>query len=285
MIQFGMRGHDICPKGPLTQVLDAFAALGVRHIQLAPGKSFSDFDTAPGHYSSGAGWYLGRELASRNLHVAVLGCYINPANPDPAARELAIRRFIDHLRLAKQIGADMVGTETGRFSSDFSVTPATRSEECYQTMLESFRTIVRAAEQIGVTVGVEGVFDHTLYNPRQMKRFLNDIGSENVEVILDAVNLIPPEAEFDPQAQQRILDEAFSLYGERISVLHLKDFVFEGEKQLFRHPGEGHFHYPALMRHVNEKKPMIIGLLENSTPERYREDCAYIVRQAEQTVL
>ena len=23
MIQFGMRGHDICPKGPLTQVLDA----------------------------------------------------------------------------------------------------------------------------------------------------------------------------------------------------------------------------------------------------------------------
>ena len=126
MIQFGMRGHDICPKGPLTQVLDSFEALGIEHIQLAPGKSFSDYDFSAGHYSTGLGWYLGRELAARHLHVAVLGCYINPANPDPDAREKAILRFIDHLRYAKRIGADMVGTETGRFSADFSVTPARR---------------------------------------------------------------------------------------------------------------------------------------------------------------
>ena len=276
MIQFGMRGHDICPKGPLIEVLDAFAAQKICHIQLAPGKSFQDYDFSPGHYSSGLGWYLGKELEKRNLHVAVLGCYINPANPDPAARETAIRRFIDHLRLAKRIGADMVGTETGRFSTDFSVTPGTKTEECYQIMLDSFRRIVRAAEQIGVTVGVEGVFDHTLYDPEHMKRFLDDIDSENVEVILDAVNLIPPEAEFDPAAQCQILDEAFSLYGSRISVLHLKDFVFEGSRQRYRHPGEGHFHYPALMKHIKSDKPQIIGLLENSTPDRFRQDCAYL---------
>ena len=283
MIQFGMRGHDICPKGPFTQVLDTFQAQGVKHIQLALGKSFSDYDGSPGQYSSGLGWYLKKELDARHLHVAVLGCYINPANPDPEKRESAISRFIEHLRYAKRIGADMVGTETGRFSADFSVTPATRSEECYQTVLESFRQIVRAAEQIGVTVGVEGVFDHTLYNPKQMKRFLDDINSENVEVILDGVNLIPPEAEFDPQLQCQILDEAFELYGSRISVLHLKDFIFDGAKQLYRHPGEGHFYYPALMRHVKTKKPQIIGLLENSTPDRYQEDLAYLQAQYDQT--
>ena len=279
MIQFGMRGHDICAKGPVLSVLDSFERLGVRHVQLAPGKSFADYDFSPGHYSSGLGYFLGRELAARNIHIAVLGCYINPASPDPAARETAILRFIDHLRLAKHIGADMVGTETGRFSVDFSVTPATKSEECYQLVLESFRRIVRAAEQIGVTVGVEGVFDHTLYSPAMMKRFLDDIDSENVEVILDAVNLIPPEAEFDPGAQSRIIDEAFALYGRRISVLHLKDFVFDGSKQLYRHPGEGHFYYPALMKHIIEGKPQIIGLLENSTPDRYAQDCAYLEEQ------
>lgn len=279
MIQFGMRGHDICPKGPLTEVLDRFKAMRIEHIQLAPGKSFNDYDFSAGHYSTGLGWYLGRELAARNLHVAVLGCYINPANPDPQARENSILRFIDHLRYAKRIGADMVGTETGRFSTDFSVTPATRTEECYQTVLESFRRIVRAAEQIGVTVGVEGVFDHTLFNPTMMKRFLDDIDSENVEVILDAVNLIPPEAEFNPEIQDRIIAQAFELYGRRISVLHLKDFVFDGSKQLYRHPGEGHFHYPALMRHIKDGKPGIIGLLENSTPDRYRQDCEYLLYQ------
>ena len=59
-------------------------------------------------------------------------------------------------------------------------------------------------------------------------------------------------------------------------MLHLKDFVFDGEKQLYRHPGEGHFHYEPLMRHIRKQKPHIIGLLENSSPDRFVGDCAYL---------
>ena len=276
MIQYGMRCHDICPKAPLSEVLDHVKALGIKHIQLAPGKSISDFDFSPGHYSAGFGFHLANELNRRGIHTAVLGCYINPADPDPERRNASVERFIDHMKYAKMIGADMVGTETGRFSVDFSVTDKTDTEECYQVMLHTFRRIVRAAEQIGVTVGVEGVFDHTLSTPEKMHRFLKDIDSEAVEVILDAVNLIPPEAEFDPGMQADLIRRAFSLYGRRISVLHLKDFIFEGRKQLYRHPGEGHFHYPALMDHIRQEKPMIIGLLENSSPERYAADCAFL---------
>ena len=113
----------------------------------------------------------------------------------------------------------------------------------------------------------------------QNSAVIDDIDSENVEVILDAVNLIPPEAEFDPDMQTRIIAEAFELYGRRISVLHLKDFVFEGSRQLYRHPGEGHFHYPALMQQIRNGKPGIIGLLENSTPDLYRRDCEYLKNQ------
>ena len=276
MIDFGMRCHDICGKAPLLEVLDTVQRQNIRHIQLAMSKSVSDYDFSTGHYSAGFGHYIGKELDRRQIHVAVLGCYINPANPDPVKRAAEIARFIEHLKYAKRIGADMVGTETGRFSEDFSVTEATNSEECYQTVLDSFRKIVRASEQIGVTVGVEGVFDHTLCSPEMMDRFLNDIDSENVEVILDAVNLMPPEAEFDEKMQEDILDRAFALYGNRISVLHLKDFVFEGRSQLFRHPGEGHFYFPALIKHIRTGKPHIIGLLENSSPDCYEKDCAYI---------
>ena len=279
MIQFGMRCHDIYKKAPLTEVLDAVQQQDIHHIQLAPGKSVSDYDFSPGHYSAGFGYMIGQELAKRDIHVAVLGCYINPANPDASKREAETARFIEHLKYAKRMGADMVGTETGRFSVDQSVTPLTYTEECYQTVLKSFRTIVHAAEQLGVTVGVEGVFDHTLYSPEMMARFLSDIDSEAVEVILDAVNLMTPASEFDPALQGQILEKAFSLYGDRISVLHLKDFVFDGESQLFRHPGEGHFDYSTLMKFVKEKKPGIIGLLENSTPDKYPADCAYLAEQ------
>ena len=279
MIQYGMRAHDLCPKLPLTEVLDTVRAHNIRHIQLAFGKSVSDYDFSTGHYSAGFAGYIGSELRKRDIHIAVLGCYINPANPDEEARKAAVARFIEHLRYAKRIGADMVGTETGRFSTDFKVTPLTRTEECYETMLKSFNEIVRAAEQLGVVVGVEGVFNHTLHSPEMMDRFLRDIDSASVEVILDAVNLMTPAVEFDPEGQAAILEKAFSLYGDRISVLHLKDFVFDGEKQLYRHPGEGHMNYAPLMQYVAEKKPQIIGLLENSSPDRFESDCAYLEKE------
>ena len=95
------------------------------------------------------GYYIRKELEKRDIHVAVLGCYINPANPDPLKRESEIARFIEHMKYARRIGADMVGTETGRFSSDMSVTEDTRSEACYNTVLDSFKRTVRAGRQAG----------------------------------------------------------------------------------------------------------------------------------------
>lgn len=279
MIQFGMRAHDICEKGPVTEVLDHVKALNVKHIQLAMGKSFSDISTEPGHYSAGLGYYVGEELRKRDIHVSILGCYINPADPDEDARKHAIRKFIEHLKYAKEIGADMVGTETGRADSKMRVVPETYTEENYLRVLDSFKEIRDAAEKLGVMVGIEGVFNHTLYSPERMARFLHDIDSVNFDVILDAVNLIPKTAEFDPEGQDRIIHEAFQLYGDRITALHLKDFVFEGEDQKFRHAGDGHFHYDALMEEVYHRKPFIIGTLENSSPDRYEEDCRYLQAQ------
>ena len=96
-----------------------------------------------------------------------------------------------------------------------------------------------------------------------------------MEVILDAVNLIHPD-EVEPEAQKRVIDKAFSYYGDKISVLHVKDFVFDGEEQLFRHVGDGLFHYEPLMKQVKEKKPRITMLLENSSRERFHGDVAFL---------
>jgi sugar phosphate isomerase/epimerase len=281
MIQFGMRAHDICAKAPVTEVLDRIQALGVQNIQLAMGKSFSDLNVEPGHYSAGLGYYIGTELRKRNIHVSILGCYINPADPREEVRLYSVQKFIEHLKYAKEIGADMVGTETGRADPAMKVVPETDTEENYQRVLDSFLRIRDAAEKLGVMVGVEGVFNHTLCSPEKMQRFLKDIDSVNFDVILDAVNLIPPEAEFDAERQNAIIHQAFSLYGDRISALHLKDFVFEGADQKFRHAGDGHFCYQALMEEVSRWKPYIIGTLENSSPDRYHEDCRYLQEQYE----
>ena len=106
-------------------------------------------------------WSLGnREAACSLIRSAATVSY---THLDVYKRQ-EVARFIEHLKYARIIGADMVGTETGRLSSDFRVTPETYSEDGYQLLLKSMREIVSAAEKLGVIVGVEGVFDHTLYS-------------------------------------------------------------------------------------------------------------------------
>ena len=279
MIQFGMRVHDICGKGTVTEVLDKVQDLGIKYIQLAMSKSFSEVDTSVGHYNAGLGDYVGEECRKRNIHVSILGCYINPAHPDEDKRMLEVQKFIEHLKYSKRIGADMVGTETGRAHPNMKIVPETYTEENYQRVLDSFKRIRDAAEKLGVMVGVEGVFNHTLHSPEMMRRFLDDIDSVNFDVILDSVNLIKPEFEKDPAGQNAIIKKAFDLYGDRITTLHLKDGVFEDNDQRFRHPGEGFFNYEELMRQVSIRKPYIVGTLENSTPDRYYEDCRFLQEQ------
>ncbi len=179
-MNFGMRCHDICPKADMDTVFDAVKNNGIDQIQLALGKSVSGYDFNYGHYSPGFGRLIGRKLKERDIHVAVLGCYINPVNPVEKTRQAEVSKFIEHLKYAKAMGADMVGTETGRYSAAFDVVPYTYTEGCYQLLLKSMRQIVSAAEKLGVIVGIEAVHDHTLYCPEMMRRFLEDIDSPNV---------------------------------------------------------------------------------------------------------
>ncbi len=274
-INAGMRCHDLCPKMEMEQLFEEVKANGIHQIQLAFGKSISNYDFSVGHYSAGLARYVGSLLEKNDVHVAVLGCYINPTNPIESKRQAEVARFIEHLKYARMIGADMVGTETGRMDPNMRVNPESYTEDAYQLLLKSMREIVAAAQKLGVIVGVEGVFDHTLYSPARMKRFLEDIDSPNVEVILDAVNLIHPD-QVDPEEQRQVIEKAFAYYGDRISALHVKDFEFEGQRQVFRHVGEGLFCYEPLMKLVKENKPHIAMLLENSSKERFHSDVAFL---------
>lgn len=278
-MNYGMRCHDICPKGTMDEVFDAVKANGIHQIQLALGKSISGYDFNYGHYSPGFGRTIGQKLKERDIHVAVLGCYINPTNPDEKMRQAEVRKFIEHLKYAKAIGADMVGTETGRYDADFQVVPYTYTEGCYQLLLKSMREIVSAAEKLGVIVGIEAVYDHTLYCPEMMRRFLEDMDSPNVEAILDPVNLISAE---NYQNQDEILEKAFKLYGDRISMIHIKDFVMKDGQPEFAYVGDGLFHYETLMKLLKKEKPYAAMLLENSNTERYHSDVAYLQKIYEQ---
>ncbi len=270
---FGMRGHDLGGKQNFSDFLQKVKKNNINYVQLAFKKSIADEDFSLGNYNPGFAHFIKKGLDANDIHVAVLGCYINPTNPVEAKRQAAVKTFIEHLKYARMLGADMVGTETGRYDSELKIVPFTYTEGCYQLLLKSMREIVSAAEKLGVIVGVEGVATHTLYSPEMMKRFLDDIDSPNVEVILDPVNLID---EKNYMEQEKVIDRVFEFYGDRVSVIHIKDFALVDGQVKYAQVGEGLFNYENLFRHLKFKKPHITMLIENSNEERFHSDCEYL---------
>lgn len=263
MISFGFRGHDF-PDNEVHALAQRCLALRVPHLQLALKKSFPNL-IKDGVFSPGLARHLKTELENGGVAVSVLGCYINPVHPEAAVRQAEVNRFCEMLKFAKYMGADMVGTETG---SILKQPEDNHTEAVYQTFLQSMRQIVACAEKLGVMVGVEGVTVHTIYNPRMMKRFLNDIDSPNVLVIFDAVNLINAE---NAAHQEKMMDEAFELFGERIAVIHIKDFVLNNGKMQGVPLGEGKLNLNHLFAWCKKYKPYINAVVEEIPPERVEQ--------------
>ena len=107
-----------------------------------------------------------------------------------------------------------------------------------------------------------------------MQRFLDDINSPNVEVILDPVNLLDRN---NYKNQEEVIAKAFKYYGDRISVMHIKDFKLDENGDVaFEQVGEGLFNYAPLFKELKESKPHITMLVENSNGGRYHSDCEYL---------
>jgi L-ribulose-5-phosphate 3-epimerase len=263
MLTFGVRGHDF-GKAPVAELARKIAAQNFTCLQLALTKALTDLDCGSGRLNPGLARYISRTFAAQSIEIAVLGCYINPVHPDPGQRAAGLARFQEHLRFASDFGCHIVGTETGSVNADFSFNPANHGEAVFQTILSSIGQLVAAAEKCGTFVCVEAVAKHTINTPQRMKRLLDSIGSNQLQVIFDPVNLLTLN---NYQDQDRIIEESFALFGDRMLVLHAKDFQVSNGQITTVPAGQGLLNYPLLIKLIKQAKPYIYTLFEDTKPE------------------
>lgn len=248
---FGLRGHDMGSDFP------SMCANGVENhitsIQFAMAKTVLDVDFDEIGFDPAVAKKIHRKLCECGFSVPVLGCYINPIDADEERLERSLRRFEAFIRYAQVFGAGVVGTETG--VAHRVEYPLYREE--YQLFMRGLSRLVESAERYGVDIGIEPVCTGTVCSPQIMHQVLDEIRSERVKVILDLSNLLTVEA---IPNQRRIVDDSFELFGDRIQVVHLKDFkVVDGKKQ-FAPPTKGMMDIPYLFEQLSfmERKPDII---------------------------
>lgn len=268
----GIRAHDMGSL-PLEQLAKEVATKGLSSVQLALGKSFSEFNTGLGALSPGLANHIGHAFYKENVQIAVLGCYINMIHPNITERQYQLERFKEHIRFARDFGCSIVGTETGSVIPNLGFTIENYGEKPYQEVVGSVRELVQEAEKFGVIVGVEGGINHPIHTPEKMKRLLDDIPSNNLQVIYDPANFISID---NYDQQEKIIEKAFELFGNRIIVLHAKDFVINNKNVEMVPVGKGLLNYDFLFKYIKKQKPYMNILIENTQEPNISSSIAFL---------
>lgn len=266
-MQLGIRLHDT-KELPFEERIADVHALGFACGHLALSKVIKEFPTTDEALTPGLAMYIKNVFAKNQVDIAVLGCYLNLANPNPEQLKKAMNRYMAHVRFASWLGCGVVGTETGAPNETYSYVPECHGEEALQTFIGNLRPIVKYAEQRGVVMAIEPVWRHIVYNPGRARRVLDEIGSPNLQIILDPVNLLDIS---NYQDQEAIVEEAIEVLGPDVAMVHLKDYMPTEGKLEAMACGLGRMQYGTVLKFIKERKPCIHVTLENTTPENNRQ--------------
>ena len=262
-MQLGIRLHDT-KKLPLEERIADVHELGFKCGHLALAKVIDEYPTTDEALTPGFAMYLKNLFARNQVDIAVLGCYLNLANPNPEKLETIKHRYMANIRFASWLGCGVVGTETGAPNETYTAVPECHNEESLKTFITNLRPIVKYAEQMGVIVAIEPVWKHIVYGPKRARIVLDEIASPNLQIILDPVDLLDI---CNYQDQTAIVDEAIDLLGPDVAMVHLKDFVVENGALKSVGAGLGQMDYTSVMKFMKQRKPFIHATLENTTPE------------------
>lgn len=271
-MKLGVRAHDFGQLPP-----DELAATIARHglscVQLAPPKAIAGCDGSAAHLTPEFARRVHAAFQRHGIGIAVLGCYINLADRHESHRRTQLERFKAYLRLARDFGCPVVGTETGSLNSDFSRHHENTSDAAFGIVVASVRELATEAEKCGAIVGIEAVERYVISSPQRLKRLLDEVGSSSVQVIYDPVNLLWST---NHERQDEIMDEAQRLLGDRIRIVHAKDFTVDAGK-FHEHPaGSGALHHARWMRWLKAQPGEVPVLLENTHPSTIASTVAFM---------
>lgn len=272
-MRIGIRAHDM-EQLPLEQVIPKIHEKGFHCMHIALKKSIKDFQVTDATLTPGLAMYMKELCMDNKVDVAVLGCYLNLANPNKEALAKTYKTYEANIRFASLLGSGVVGTETGAVNEEYKYEPANHTEEALDIFINNLRPVVEYAEKMGVIMAIEPVYKHIVCDIKRARKVLDEINSPNLRIIFDPVNVISP---YNYQDQDEIINEAFDLLRDEIAVVHAKDFVVEDGQIKSVRAGAGHLNYDLLMQKVKQYKPYIHVTLEDTKPDDVFEAKQYVL--------
>ena len=285
-MNIGIRLHDTAGAS-LREHLANAKAQGFHCVHLAMSKAVPGFRMAdaPELLTDALAEEVRSALAEYDMQCAVLGCYLNLATPDEAAYAHTLEIYKAHLRFAKAIGAQVVGTETGAPNTGYKTCTECFTEESLQLFINRVRPVIDYADELGQKFAIEPVCRHIVSDPERAARVLAAYPTENLRIILDAVNLLSLA---NCGRAGEVIRQAIQLLGDRTEILHMKDYTDQagdwfgsGVKDLKSVAcGHGGMDYTDLLRFA-AAHPGIPMTLEDTKPDNAEAARLYLEGLAE----
>lgn len=263
-MKIGIRTHDL-GKDTITGLLDKVKEKQFENIQLVFKKGFVDEQGNPIPFNEANARIVNEELKKRNINVAMLGAYFNPVHSNKELVKKNTEYFEEHLKYAKLVSCQYVGTETGSYNDDkWTYNPKNQTEEGYQDTMKTFRHLKDVAEKYGTTLLMEPAWGHVIYSVEQLERAIKELNSPNVKVTIDIFNLIYIG---NYQNYKEIFFKALSTFKDDVKIVHLKDFYIENGEIVRCGLGKGIIDFEYLIQTVYNYSPNATLIFEGVTGE------------------
>lgn len=273
-MNLGIRLHDVAP-GTFEERIKNVSDNGFGCGHLALYKMLKEYPNDNSALTPGYAMHIKNVFARNNVDIAVLGCYLNLANPDPDELKKIQDTYRAHIRFNSVLGAGVVGTETGCPNREYKSCPENMTDESLNLFIKNLTPVVEYAEKMGVIMAIEPVVRHIVYCPQAARKVLDAIPSPNLGIIFDPVNLLDINNYKD---QKEICREAIELYGDDIMMVHIKDYMPEETDLKSMGAGLGMMDYTDIMKFVKTRKPFMHVTLEDTKPDNALKCKAHIER-------
>jgi sugar phosphate isomerase/epimerase len=270
----GVRGHDISSVTSADLLAVKIKKSHFDAVQLVAYKSIQGIGEKSGQLCRNVVDSVRKPFERENLKISLLGAYFNPLHPDPEAVEEGINRFCEYLAFARQFGCSYVGTETGSLNRDYSFNKENHNEESFKHLLPIIQKLCAEAEKYDAFVAVEAVWSHTIDTPGKMEKLIDLCGSQRLKVILDPVNMLTIQ---NWHKRNEIIEDAFRLYGNRIIMIHAKDFIIEENCLCSTVIGQGLMDYDHLISLAKIHCPAAPVIIEDQTNDDLMASQRFII--------
>ncbi len=268
-LKLGIRGHDV-PGAPFESIDDfikGYKQFDLDYLQLVYKKAFKGFEIEP-HFLL----ELADKLKKNGIKVAMIGAYFNMIHPDVPKQEAGREYFKWCLETARVFDCALVGSETGSLNGDkWTFNPGNHTEESHQKVVKTVQELKAYGRLFKSRPIIEGAWAHTVYDPADLARLIEETGIQDVTV--DVYNFLNID---NYQQADQIFDECLERFGDKIRIFHLKDYNVGENKLVQCGIGQGIMNWKYYISRIKKECPQAVLILEGVTGEDIATSISYI---------